>query len=47
MDLSGSSANKIVLRLGYSAAIDDTGFDDQRNNSWLMAILQKQGKLKP
>ncbi|OQP56850.1 hypothetical protein A3860_09710 [Niastella vici] len=47
MDISLSSGNKIVLRLGYPAAIDDAGFDDQRNNSWLLGTLEKQGKLRP
>lgn len=47
MDITWSAGNKIVLRLGYPAVIDGIDIDDQRNNSWLLGTLEKQGKLRP
>ena len=47
MDVSWSSASKIVLRLGYPGQLPGVTIDDQRNNPILLASLEKQGKLQP
>ena len=46
MDLSWSSKNKIMMRLGYPGQTQGITIDDKRNDPMLLATLANQNKLR-
>jgi hypothetical protein len=46
MDLSLSSGDKILMRLGYPGLVQGMQVEDKRNDPMLMATLDDQGKLR-